>query len=593
MLERVKLSTDLCIVGGGMAGISAAIAAARSGIRVVLIHERSVLGGNSSSEIRMWVCGARGKNNNETGLIEEISLENLYRNPTKNHYLWDAILFDFVKREKNITLLLNATCMDADTERGDYPYGRNIKIKSVTAYQMTTQRFYQVEAKFFSDCSGDSILAPLTNAEFRLGRECGEEFGEETHVKVPDKMTMGMSCLIQGVETQRPVRFIPPSFATKLTDSDVENRPMDPYKTAENFWYLELGGDRDTIGDTEVLRDELVALALGAWDRLKNHSGARFDTWELGFLGFLPGKRESRRMMGEYVITQKDISEDKVFADTVAFGGWPLDDHFPAGYYHKGTPNTDIVTPPAYCIPYRSLYSKNVDNLFFAGRNISMTHMAMSSIRVMKTCSLLGEAVGRAAAIAKEYSLTPHGVYLEKLKLLQDTLMDSDCFLPHFRRRVGELCRRTELSGGDGTLKNGEDRASSVYGTEDKGVAVKNGECLEYRFEEPESIATVHIVFDSDLNRESLPGDSVERLHSTRSNVLLDSPVMHMPHPLCKSFRLEAETGSGTVVLAMTSDNLKRAYHITADIKAYAVRLIPLSNWGNTAKTKIVSFDFT
>ena len=178
MLNEVTIKTDLCVVGGGLAGVCTAISAARHGIDVVLMQERPVLGGNCSSEIRMWVSGALGKNNRETGIVEEFLLENLYRNPTKNHYIWDSILLDFVKREKNITLLMNTTCIEADTEQGSFPHGRTTKINSVTGYQMTTQKRIRIQSDYFADCSGDSILAPLTGAEFMLGREANTEFGE-------------------------------------------------------------------------------------------------------------------------------------------------------------------------------------------------------------------------------------------------------------------------------------------------------------------------------------------------------------------------------------------------------------------------------
>ena len=171
LLKKKYIDCDLCIIGGGMSGICAAISAARENLKVVLMHERPVLGGNASSEIRMWICGARGENNRETGILEEIALENLYRNPTKSYAIWDTVLYDFVRREKNITLLLNCTCMDADCEKGEFKHGRNTRIKSVTGYQMTTQCFYEINAQFFCDSSGDSILAPLCGAEFRIGRE--------------------------------------------------------------------------------------------------------------------------------------------------------------------------------------------------------------------------------------------------------------------------------------------------------------------------------------------------------------------------------------------------------------------------------------
>ncbi len=235
MLKKKHIKCDLCVIGGGMAGLTAAISAAREGTKVVLMHERPVLGGNASSEIRMWICGARGKDNRETGILEEIALENLYRNPTKSYSVWDTVLYDFVRREKNITLLLNCTCMDAEVEKGDFAYSRNTRIKSVTGYQMTTQCFYEIEAKFFCDSSGDSILAPLCDAEFRIGREARSEFNEDTSVVEEDKMTMGMSCLIQGRETQNDIKYIAPEWSTKLCEKDFEDRNPDIYNEMENF----------------------------------------------------------------------------------------------------------------------------------------------------------------------------------------------------------------------------------------------------------------------------------------------------------------------------------------------------------------------
>jgi len=592
MLNEIVLNTELCVVGGGMAGICTAISAARHGTKVVLMHERAMLGGNASSEIRMWVCGARGKNNRETGIIEEIKLENLYRNPTKNYFLWDSILLDFVKREPNITLLLNTTCMDAVTESGSYPYGRSRKIKSVKGYRMTTQQFITVNADYFADCSGDSILAPLSDAEFRYGREAAEEFDELTSTKTPDSMVMGMSCLIQCRETARDIKFTPSERITKLTDEDVENRPMDIYDPSENFWYLELGGNKNTIDDTEETKDKLISLALGTWDYIKNSGRYNSSKWELEFLGFLPAKRESRRMMGEHIITQKEISANTVYPDTIAFGGWPLDDHYPMGYYHRGTPNTDIPTPSPYCLPYRALYSKNVDNLLFAGRNISMTHMAMSSVRVMATCGLLGQAVGVAVSIAKRSGASPHDVYLKNLVELQRTLMNDDCFLPYFKRSISEVCKNATLSGGSDTLRSGEDRPSSVYGTTECGALIENGKAVEYKLS-GDRVGEVHIVFDSDLNRLSLGiEDPVERIHVTRANVRLDSPQVFVPKTLCKSFRLTAVTDKGEELLLSEDNNIKRAYHVALNKNVNAIRLEMLENWGGSDKTNLVSFDF-
>ena len=593
MLDRKIIECDLCVIGGGLAGMCAAISAAREGLKVVLMHERPVLGGNASSEIRMWICGAHGKGNRETGIIEEIALESLYRNPTKSFAIWDTVLYDFIRREKNITPLLNCTCMDAEIELAELAHGRDRRILSVMGYQMTTQRFYTVKAKFFSDCSGDSILAPLTGAEFRIGRESGEEFGEDTYVKEPDSMTMGMSCLLQGRETTKRVDFIPPEWSFKDNGEAFANRSPRIDKDYENFWYLELGGDRDSIGDTEAIRDELVPLAMGMWDHIKNSGRYDADTWELDFLGFLPGKRESRRMCGEYMITERDVMSGKAFPDEVAFGGWPIDDHYPGGFFHRGTANTNISTPAPYSLPYRALYSKNVENLFFAGRNISMTHMAMSSIRVMRTCALLGEAVGKAATIAVKNSLTPHDVYLEKIDELQKMLMAGDCFLPSKKREISEICRNAELFGANDSIRDGIDRAHTIYGESygERLNCVKLGEELAYSFA-PSVVETVHIVFDSDLDRETLPGSECERTHPTRANTRLDSPVMHMPLTLCSEFVLYGELAGKREELLHIENNRKRAYHIDLNGRFDRLILVPLSSWGNEDNVKVISFDF-
>jgi hypothetical protein len=332
---------------------------------------------------------------------------------------------------------------------------------------------------------------------------------------------------------------------------------------------------------------------MGAWDYIKNSGKCNADNWELEFLGFLPGKRESRRMMGEYVITQPDVTSGKVFEDTVAYGGWPLDDHFPAGYYHKGRPNTNFKTPSPYCLPYRALYSKNVENLFFAGRNISMTHMAMSSIRVMATCALLGEAVGKAAAIATRNGITPHAVYLKKIYELQSALLNEDCFLPNVSRSISETCSKAKLNVASDVLRDGCDRAHRLYHNDREGSAylAKVGERLKYSFE-PMTVKSAHIVFDSDLNRRTLPGSACEREHSMRANQRLDSPQMHMPLTLCKEFTLYGERSGKRIVLLQIEDNRKRAYHVSIDQELDALILVPKSTWGEKGDIPIISFDF-
>lgn len=590
-VSEKTIIADFCVVGGGLAGLCAAISAARGGSRVVLMQERPMLGGNASSEIRMWVCGAGGENNRATGIIEEIELENYYRNPEKNYYLWDSVLFEKAKAEKNLILLLNCSCFAAKTEDGI--------IRSVTGWQMTTETRVTVEAALFADCSGDSILAPLTGADFRFGRESAEEFHEKIGVVAEDKKTMGMSCLIQGRLTDQKHKFVPPKRIVHMTPEMIRLRKPNLSMTSENFWYLELGGDRDSIRDTETVRDELIALALGMWDYIKNSGEVEnADYWDLEFLGFLPGKRESRRMMGPYLMTQNDVLAGGMFEDTVGFGGWPLDDHPPEGFYHPGDPNFCITPPSPYGIPYRVLYSRNVKNLFFAGRNISMTHAAMSSSRVMATCAILGEAVGTAADLAREFCLSPAEVGEKKIRLLQERLMENGCFLPYRRREIQAEALSAALSGEASDdalsrLRNGTDRNNRTYGEDEQGCILPIGKPIVYRFDKPLRVENVHLAFDSDLDRKTLPGDSVERLHSMRANLLPDSPVMYVPKTLIRSFALYGVLESGEEVLIDRWDDFHNFYiNIPIHRELCGLRFLPLSTWGESENVHIFSFDF-
>ncbi len=591
-IQTIHHRADFCVVGGGLAGMCAAVAAARGGSRVVLMQERPLLGGNASSEIRMWVCGAHGSNNRETGIIEEICLENLYRNESKNYYVWDGILYETVRNEPNIELLLNCSCCFAETEGN--------RIRSVTGWQTTTQQWHTVEADLFSDCSGDSILAPLTGAEFRYGREDPAEFGEICTYDRGDRKTMGMSCLLQGRLLDHPVRFVAPEWATEITPEVVANRPFHMMSEKENFWYLELGGDRDCIRDAEALRNELVALAYGIWNYIKNSGTVEnADYWDLEFLGFLPGKRESRRMIGAYLMNQRDVLSGGHFPDTVAYGGWPLDDHAPGGYFHTGAANIEVKTPAPYGIPYRCLYSKNIENLFFAGRNVSMTHAAMSSTRVMATCAILGQAVGTAANVAREFGLTPDGVYREQIALLQERLMEAGCFLPAMRRRISDACRNAELScEGDcensENLRNGADRNNHTYKTAENGATVPLGKAVTYRLREPMRPALIHLAFDSDLDRNTLQGSEFARYHSMQCNILPDTPSQHLPATLPKRFTVAAKTPDGErIVLYSAAENRKPVINLSPNTVISELSFTVDEVWYSASdRVHLFSFDF-
>jgi hypothetical protein len=567
-LRHETHEVDFCVVGGGLAGLSAAVAAARRGLRVAIMQDRPVLGGNASSEIRMWIWGARRENNRETGIIEELLLKNRYRNPLRNYSLWDSILYEAVRYQEDIVLLLNCSCTDCEMANG--------RIQSVKGWQTTTQTWHTVKASLYADCSGDSILAPLSGAEYRVGRESTDEFDESIAPKEADRKTMGMSCLIQARETDRPSAYVPPSWANKyLSDDDLPYRKHG-FKNCSwmwnNFWWIELGGEQDSIHDTEEIRDELLKVAFGVWDHIKNHGDHGAENWVIDWIGFLPGKRESRRYVGDHIITENDIRAHGQFDDVVAFGGWPMDDHYPAGMNHRGRPSRIYITPSPWGIPYRALYSRNVDNLFCAGRNISATHVAIGSSRVMATCAVIGQAVGTAAAVATRGKLSPRGVYQEKLDELQDLLQEDDCFLPKRPRKMPELTSDATLTaseGGPEPLRNGIDRP---VGETDNGWAGSLDSWIQYVFETRQPVREVRLVFDSDLNRAD-------------TNMLawysLSRDPLGVPETLVRAFRIEALDVEGNwQVIARCSDNHQRLVRVATTIETRALRFVPEETWG-------------
>lgn len=554
----------------------AAVAAARQGAKVALIHDRPVLGGNASSEVRMWICGAQGldcsPNNDllETGIIEEIRLKNMYRNPGGNWSIWDSVVYETARQEPNIELMVNCTCLDADVGEGI--------IRSVKAWQMTTETWFTVSARIFIDCSGDSILIPLTGAEHRIGRESSAEFGEEIPPAVSDKKTMGMSCLLQTRETGSPQPFIAPDWAhVYKTNDELNNRPHD--LRSHNFWWLELGGDRDSIHDAEEVKDELLKSAFGIWDHIKNQGDHGADNWQLEWLGFLPGKRESRRYIGDYIMTQNDILAGGRFDDLVAYGGWPMDDHHPAGLKHKGDPTQFHYAPAPYGISYRCLYSRTIQNLMCAGRNISVTHAALSSTRVMATCSVIGQAAGTAAAIAVRHSLTPREVGQQRIRELQQQLMEDDCYLPWKARQVSGLLQGASIhsSGGEDAepLRNGIGRV--VDGTPNSWRTAVGGQ-VTYRWDRLQTVRSFRLVLDSNLNRGTF-GKSLATNMPCRYT--LDMEGQRPPASLVRGFHIDALDREGCwQMVYRAEENSQRLVRGGLNVQATAVRLTVDATWG-------------
>lgn len=563
-MRELRHNVDLCVVGGGLAGVCTAIAAARRGIKVALVQDRPVLGGNASSEIRMWICGANGEDVRETGIVEELMLENYYRNTNHSYSIWDSILYEKVRFEENISLFLNCTCLDGTAE--------NDELKSVKCWQMTTQTYHIIYAKYFADCSGDSILAPISGAEYTYGREARSQYGESIAPEMADKKTMGMSCLFQIREYPEKQTFIAPEWAYRYeTEEELKHHAHD---LGNNFWWIEVGGTQDCIHDTEELKDELLKIAFGVWDHIKNHGDHGADNWNLDWIGFLPGKRESRRYIGDYVITQNDVEDEGRFDDMVAYAGWTMDDHFPEGFYYKdGVSTIWHPAPSPWGIPFRALYSKNVKNLLFAGRNISVTHTALSSTRVMATCGVVGQAVGTAAALAVKDNVRVQDVNIGKLK---QALMEDDCYLPNHKREISPLTKSAQTNCE--AVKNGIDRKIA---DNENCFTGKVGDCLTYTFDKAVHISKIRIVFDSDLNRE---------YDNMPCNFPLKQEGYTTPDTLVKGYEILAVTEDGEKVVLSEKNNYQRLNVLNTDITAATVSLKITETWG-CERANIFAFD--
>lgn len=583
-IREIKHTADLCIIGGGLAGTIAALSAARGGMKVVLVQDRPVLGGNCSSEIRMWVRGAKGKYDRETGILAEFEEENIYRNPTLAHPLWDSVLYGKVKAEKNITLLLNCSCADAKST--------DTRVESIRAWQLTTYTWHTVEATYFADCSGDGILSFLTPAKARVGREAKSETGEKMARKIADSKTMGNSVLLQATETDHPVPFIKPDWAyTYKSDEDFAVIPSLDVKHSTfrdqniatsgcNLWWMEVGGDMDSLHDAEEIRDELLKIAFGIWDHLKNQEDHGLANWELEWVGFLPGKRESVRYEGAHMLTQQEVEAGGIFEDTIAYGGWPMDDHNPKGFYANTPTDTPSILHPApspYGIPYRCLYSKNIENLFFAGRDISATHAAMSSTRVMATCALLGQAVGTAAAICHRDGLLPRDITGTLVTELQQQLLFDGVFLPGVKREIPALSREASLNLDDAAralLQNGIDRPRSDE--EQNMITLDKGDKLTFTFGEEKEISDLRLMLDFDYSKMSVSPNRKMRIFPMKLNRGKDFVPVKVAATLVKHLRVIAD---GKVVWE-TENNYHSLLQIPLKLKARTVEIEFLETWG-------------
>lgn len=457
--KRVQVDVDFVVAGGGMAGVCAAISAARSGVKVALIQDRPVLGGNASSEVRLWILGATshmGNNNRwarEGGIIDEILVENTYRNKEGNPVLFDTVVLDKVLDEKNISLFLNTVIFDVEkTDKN--------RISSVTAFNPQNETEYIFRGKYFCDSTGDGLIGYLAGATYRVGAEDREEFNEKF---APDKNEygekLGHSIFFYTKDAGKLVKFVPPKFAMSKEEIikcvNRINNPdyFNPRQLGCKFWWIEFGGRLDTIYEAEEIKYTLWEVIYGIWDYIKN--SGKFEDVEnltLEWVGNIPGKRESRRFLGYYMLRQQDIVEQRTHPDVVAFGGWSLDLHPADGVFSKTKKAChQWHSKGVYQIPYRCYITPDIDNMFLAGRIISASHVAFASSRVMATAAAGGEAVGTAAGLCINLGYTPAQlIEPDKIKLLQQNLIKQGAYLP-----------QSEIQYEDSLLKEADIQVSS------------------------------------------------------------------------------------------------------------------------------------
>ena len=429
--RETRMDADLVVVGGGMAGTCCAVTAAREGLKVVLIQDRPVLGGNASSEVRLWVLGATAhmSNNNrwarEGGVIDELLVENLWRNPEGNALIFDTILLETVRNEPNLELLLNTAVFEASKSAGD-------TISGVRAFCSQNSTAYDVRAPLFCDASGDGVLAFMAGAAFRMGAEATAEFGELFAPSKEYGELLGHSIYFYSKDVGQPVRFVPPAYALKDITTVPRYKAFNSRTHGCKLWWIEWGGRLDTVHDTEKIKWELWKVVYGVWDHIKN-SGQFPDAANLTleWVGLIPGKRESRRFEGEAMLIQQDLIEQRHHDDAVSFGGWAIDLHPADGIYSEKPGCTQWHSKGVYQIPYRCLYSRDITNLFLAGRIISVSHVAFGSTRVMATCAHAAQAAGMAAVLCRRESLRPRElVEAPRMRRLQTMLARSGQYMP-------------------------------------------------------------------------------------------------------------------------------------------------------------------
>ena len=602
-IHQKEARFDVVVVGGGLSGVCAAIASARHGAKTAIVQNRPMFGGNASSEIRMHILGANchqaKENMRETGILEEILLENKRRNPYASFPVFDTVLWEKVRFQSNLTSFLN-TNMDDVLMDGD-------AICGVVCHQSTTETEWILYGDVFVDATGHGTLGVMAGGAYRVGSESRYEFNEPTAPEEANCYTMGNSLMFIAKDRGEEVRFEAPVWANRYTEEDLQYRPHENGVHAHadggeivdsaddknqlpgfsnvdsGYWWIELGGDyQDIIAEAEEIRDDLYKCVFGVWDHLKNVGDHGTRNLDLEWVGMVPGYRESRRLEGDFILTENDVRSNRVFEDAVAYGGWPMDNHVPGGLKDLQLYPSEVYNfEGCYTIPFGCYVSKNISNLMMAGRDISASKMAFSSLRVMGTCAIGGQAVGTAAAMAITENCSVREVGARYIHDLQQTLLRDDCYLPGFQNEDGKDRALNAKVTADSEILGGE--AVKVI----SGVARSVGEethcwisrpldekpaTLKLCWEKPLKVHELRLTFDSNLSREIMP--SIGRIVRERQ-------VKGLPLELVRDYVIRAKKNDKVVWEQTIQNNSQRLrIHLMENIECDCITVTVSRTYG-------------
>ena len=413
-----KASYDLVVVGGGVAGMCAAVTAARMGCKVALVNDRPVLGGNNSAEVRVHLGGyAEMEPNKGLGRMLREFGHSRKGNAQPAEYYEDDKKQNFIEAEKNVMLYANYRAVSVQMN--------GTKISSVVIKHIETGEEICLKAALFSDCTGDGTIGYLAGADFRMGRESRSEFGESLAPEKADSLTMGASIQWYSKDNGKKTVFPKFNYGLEFNENNCEKVKM-------GEWTWETGMNKNQIDEAELIRDYGLLVVYSNWSFLKNEwkEKEKYRNWSLEWVAYIAGKRESRRLMGDYILKQDDIDKGVFHEDASFTTTWSIDLHFPdpknselfPGQEFKAATKHLFIHP--YAVPYRCLYSRNVNNLFMAGRNISTTHVGLGTVRVMRTTGMMGEVVGMAAALCRQYGVLPREIYQHHLPELKKMMKE-------------------------------------------------------------------------------------------------------------------------------------------------------------------------